>query len=660
MTWLARLYETYENIKKLEEKQSIHSKQPLLPICHSIRNAHINIVIDESGNFKRAVVLNSTKIIHPSTEQSAIRCSTALVPHPLSDKLQYVAKDYPLFGGNKKSGFKEYKENIEKWSNSIHSHPKVKAVFLYIQKGMVIQDLINEGTLLIDEEKKLLTKWQQKDDIPAIFKSLPKDKGLIEVGDAFICWTVESPGETNIHCWEDVSLQRCWIDYDSSQKGTKGLCYLSGEESILATKHPRDIRQSGDQAKLISSNDEDGFTFRGKFSKPEQCLSIGYEVSQKAHNALRWLITNHGFSSGDQKFIAWAISAKEIPETLLFNHDFFTKNFDNQSEKNQILNTFVDHSIDLGKTFSQNLRKKMSGYRANLDEHENILVMSLDSATSGRLAITHYREYLCKDFLNNLEKWHIDFAWHQQIFKESQSKELKNNTYFSFLGSPIPNDIFEAVYGFKKDKSKESLKKKFFNTLIPCIIDGRQIPFNYLIMSFHRVCNKISYKMNQFCQWEKDLNTACALYKGFFIRHPIKEKRRIYSMSLDNTCCSRDYLYGRLLAIAERIEKVALNLGNEKRLTTAERLMQSFADKPYSTWRNIELSLAPYNQKLNSNRTGFLINMQKELDEVMSLFKKEDFIDNTKLSGEFLIAYHCQRQAWQNKFSNDEVAEENK
>lgn len=40
-------------------------------------------------------------------------------------------------------------------------------------------------------------------------------------------------------------------------------------------------------------------------------------------------------------------------------------------------------------------------------------------------------------------------------------------------------------------------------------------------------------------------------------------------MALEKDRTARDYLYGRLLAVAEKIEEVALNVGGEK-----DRLMQ--------------------------------------------------------------------------------------
>lgn len=108
-------------------------------------------------------------------------------------------------------------------------------------------------------------------------------------------------------------------------------------------------------------------------------------------------------------------------------------------------------------------------------------------------------------------------------------------------------------------------------------------------------------------------------------------------------------MFGRLLAIAERIEEIALYVAGENRNTTAARLMQRFADRPTSTWRNLELSLNPYMQRLKVNRAGFLNNIQKELDEVMSKFKSEGFNSDKPLSGEFLLAFHAQRLEFKNR-----------
>ena len=56
MSWMARLYETYEQGMKLD----LPDEQKPMPISHTLQNAHINIVISGDGDFLRAEVLEKT------------------------------------------------------------------------------------------------------------------------------------------------------------------------------------------------------------------------------------------------------------------------------------------------------------------------------------------------------------------------------------------------------------------------------------------------------------------------------------------------------------------------------------------------------------------------------------------------------------------------
>ena len=89
----------------------------------------------------------------------------------------------------------------------------------------------------------------------------------------------------------------------------------------------------------------------------------------------------------------------------------------------------------------------------------------------------------------------------------------------------------------------------------------------------------------------------------------------------------RDYLYGRLLAIADVAESETYDK-TEARTTNARRYFNAFANRPYSTWRTIELKLDPYLSKLSlGRRKRYEILMQ----EVYDMFDREDFMDNSKL-----------------------------
>jgi CRISPR-associated protein Csd1 len=185
MSWMAKLYETYENALKLD----LPDIKELVPIGHILQNAHVNIVIDGDGNFKRAEVLaKRTKIILPATEESAGRTSGE-APHPLADKLQYVAEDYEKYVNPKNSYFESYKEQLQRWCESSFSHPKAIAVYHYISKGNVLEDLVQSKIVHIDDNNKLLAKWGQNEkEKPLIFTVAPKQ------ADILVCWTVEIPG----------------------------------------------------------------------------------------------------------------------------------------------------------------------------------------------------------------------------------------------------------------------------------------------------------------------------------------------------------------------------------------------------------------------------------------------------------------------------------
>lgn len=125
-------------------------------------------------------------------------------------------------------------------------------------------------------------------------------------------------------------------------------------------------------------------------------------------------------------------------------------------------------------------------------------------------------------------------------------------------------------------------------------------------------------------------------------------------MALDPNRKTRDYLYGRLLALADSLEQWVLNMTREDRQTNTARLMNRFAERPFSTWRTIELALSPYKARLDSiSRKRQRMNdevkdLQRMIDEVKDLFDLIDFVNDKRLSGEFLLGYSCQREYLRN------------
>jgi CRISPR-associated protein Csd1 len=626
MSWLQRLYETYEACKGHEP-----AGEPLMPIGHTTQQAHIEVVLDNDGQFLRGAVIDkvdSTTLI-PCTEESGGRAGRKPVNHPLSDKLQYIAGDYVQFGGEVTSGFakdpdephRNYVLSLQNWVSSAHNHSKVEDVLRYVNKGRLVQDLIEHKILPIDtKSRKLLKTWDgDKSHTPSIFKVLAAGQSP---DDSFVRWRVQDKHAVSA-TWHDETLIAAWIAYYASIQSHRGLCMVSGESTALALQHPAKLRNTGDKAKLISSNDITGYTFRGRFLDADEAVSVGFQITQKAHNALRWLIARQGARVADQAIVSWAVSGTDVPSIM-----------DNTYASFGIEMPSMSTAGDVGQDFALRLNKAMAGYRAKLEPDESIVVMAFESATPGRLAIAYYRELMGSDFLHRIETWHRQFAWPQNFGKDTK-----------FIGAPSPGDIAEAAFGRRVDEKLEMFTRR---RLLPCIVDGAPFSRDLEQATFRRVINRIGMEK---WEWEKCLGIACALVKGL----NMKEN---YQMALEAERTTRDYLFGRLLAVAERIEWVALRVADEKRDTSAERLMQRFASRPSSTWRNLELALVPYKARLRSRRLPFLLSMNKLLDDIVNTFEGDDFIRDDALSSEFLLGYHCQRQALRPKTEEEDDAKE--
>lgn len=614
MSWIQKLYETYEACATAPQ----FARTPLLPVSHTEQQAHLEIVLDAKGDFQRAELVPKESTVVPATEKSATRTGKRPPPHPLCDKVQYCAGDYKAFGGLSEPFFEAYIAQLRRWQAS-EPNPRVSAVLRYVEKKHVVADLVAAGLLLCDADGKLLTKWDGDAPPPELFKMLtpkPKDKRR-DQGDSFIRWRVQIPGDPESAVWKDAEVRNCWARFVASQESNPGICMVSGDNTVLAASHPKRIRHGADGAKLISSNDTGGFTFRGRFEHASQAYGVGSVVTQKAHAALRWLIARQSYhdTASGQVFVAWSVRGAELPDPFRNSANLFGDEIAGTDDPTD------SYHGDAGQRFGLRLRRAIAGYKANIADSDGVVVIGLDSATPGRMAITYYRELTGSEFLDRVTAWHSGYAWPQRFSKNNQ-----------FLGAPAPRDIAESAYAGRLDNN---LRKATVARLLPSILDGCTVPEDIVQSLVRRAKNRIGLER---WEWEKCLGIACALIRG-------SRKDENYQMSLEHDRTTRDYLFGRLLAIADNIEERAQHFAREKRDTNAAKLMQRFADHPGPTWRTIELSLAPYKSRLRANRPPVLLEREKLLDSVMEMFAPGDFARDEKLSGEFLLGYHCQRAA---------------
>ena len=631
MSWIDKCVETY-NLNA--------DAEGLVPPFHTELNAQVIVTLDEAGNFITARMIAEKKdrtTVIPCTEESAARTS-GRVPHPLFDSLMYVADDLadgehlaslPEKEQDKKCRiFREcsemYRKQMNDWCASSHADPYVCIVQDYLIKKRLCADLIDKGLLPADERGMIFWEKPKKGenqefseaerraaDAP-IYSAVPDD-----LSKMVVLFEIERRGLPTVRLWESPEVRESWQKYYTSKISKNlGFCQILGKEAPLAELHPKRVCNPGDNAKLISGNDSANFTYRGRFEKPMEAFAVSIEASQKAHSALRWLLKKQGTHEGTQYMVAWAVDpAPEVPDPTKDTSDLLSDNpFDEMPDEKPM-------APDTAEAAAAALNKLIAGYSAKLNVR-GLCFMVIDAATPGTLAVKSFRDLEGSQYLQNILHWHSSCAWFQEFSKEKR-----------FYGAPAPRDIVRAAYG--EMRLDDPRLKSTVNRLLPCILDAVPVPRDIADCVIRRASHFESVEPWEF---RKNLAIACSIYRYN------NQTRRQYNMSLEPTFSSRDYLFGRLLAVADYLEYSALTANEISRPTNAMRLMARFADRPYSTWRNLEMALTPYKVRLTANRPGLMVKLDALLGEIHQLFTVDDFKNDRPLSGEYLLGYYCQKQ----------------
>ena len=617
MPWMDMLYRTYEANAGMAGKTD--EKVPLSLVAHMIASAQIEVTIDEAGNFVRAVALDKAdaRTIIPVTESSASRAN-GIAPHALCDTLSYVAGDFPDFVSDSEIAersiekFKAYIAGLRTWCLSSYTLPKISAVFQYLLQVKLTQDLISAGILKSNEDGKL---DEGKIDGRTYDKALVRFRVLGTLPDSV---------------WEDPVLFASYTDfYLSQQAGKKDLCYLSGQESSISTNHPKGIIAANYGAKLISANDTSNFVFRGRFLTSEQACTIGYEATQKAHSALTWLAARQGVYIGSKDrrtYICWNPLGKDVvnvADSLGLEDDSPIHPFTEEEYKKRLIDT-------------------INGHRGKLDKTDDIVVIGLDAATTGRLSVTYYNELTASDFYDRLQKWGETCCWYFLQFT------LEKKPYFEVL-TPLTKSIVANAFGTERGnyiETDDKIMKEQTQRILHCILDDAPVPWDIVHALVNRASNPQAFTRGNH---ERILSTACALIKKYYTNKGGK-----IEMTLNYESRDRSYLFGRLLAVMEKAERSTYK--EEDREPNAIRLQSAFVNHPLSTWKILETQLNPYFQRMKPGSRIFYKNLISEIAEKLAEQEPEQM--NRGLSEMYLIGYYLQRANLNNKEASNENKEE--
>ena len=583
-----RACETYDNCQELIGVYC-EGKDPLAPISHMVTRADFVITLTEKGDFLRARAVNPKegKVIIPVTEKSVGR-SSALAPHPLCDQIGYLA----AFDEKASAGREMYLRQLEEWKDSADTHPKLDAVYRYVSSGTLLEDMVRAG-LIAD--------------------SRDADKHRKDM----IIWEIMGFPQPDV--WKDRSLFDAYTRFYQNHIRSRGdaVCMVTGHHAPAAIQHLKGIYPNCGNAKLISANDNQFFTYRGRFEKPEQALTVSYEASQKAHNALKWLISNQAVVEGGRAFLCWCPQMTVIPEP----------------EDPLITQFFPEESCPATPDFvsyRDALRRAIEGYQSGIRNADlsSTVTVAFDAATTGRLAVTYYSEQRTLDYLKRLERWDAWCAWFSRRVGDS-------------IQAPSVYRICACAFGTEREGNgaarlelDDRVLRQQAERLLFCRTGKGKFPTDIERMIVERASNPQRYSSN----YDSVLNTACAVVRMFRYDH-FKEE---WSMDLEEDNKDRSYLFGRLLAVLEKVERDTYG-SDEGREPNAIRLQSVYCSQPmhyaFELEKQMERAYLPH------LKPGARIYYKNLIGDILALIHETpEAMWNQPLSDTYLMGYYLQRK----------------
>lgn len=618
--------ETYDKcseavgITQVDADGNINEKKTLLPIFHMTFKSEICITINRFGEFVSASRDNKeTTIIIPCTESSSGR-SSGVVAHPLCDRLDYV-------GGINEEKSTAYLSQLNEWKKDI---PELNAIYNYVLGNTMLHDLLASGIFKNGE-------FQSIDEQQLDYEEVRK------IGVRF---SVQFDDKI-VNVWESTDLRNAWIQHISDYASdTVCFDYLSGEPvHAIATQHPKNINSLTGNAKLLSCNDTSGFTFRGRFADQNDAVIVDYISSQKMHQMLRWLIANYGYTADSQVIITWGVDSDT--EVRAKPQDSSYDLFESMPDIKTDADILSQASSQIYGEYAVELKRLLQGYGKadNIKEHSRkICIAVFDAATTGRMGVVFYQELFENEYLEKIVNWHTDTSYFLTAWKKEKDEKGKDkNIPVHYIGAPSYDDILFAVYGKSHgDKSYDILKKKVRKQLLECMFGNFAFPKSMILMAANRASHPMKFtdSNGKFSEndWKRSVNITCALTRKYY-----KQQKEEIPLELDMNRTDRDYLYGRLLSVADKLERTALYKADKQdtRATNATRLMAAFQVKPYSTWGQLYNQLIPYKNQLNG-----AVYFQSLIDSILALFKDGEYEDNSPLSPLYLLGYSAQNRAF--------------
>lgn len=638
------LNKTYIDAEKMGlVNQPITAEKPvkLLPLYHDSKRSTgfdvINFVFNENGSVFSVEFVPEDEIVVFPVRETSIGRSAGISPHPLVDKLSYLSPSF------KPEHHERYIELLLEWKEWADLNDPVLMLDL-------VSDFIKDNDIYLEILEQLSKSFELemgKNDVTLLWHDGSRSRSKkVKFADVFVTFGIRFTDSriANETVTENKLLQASHIAYTEHLFSDEDLqqCYVSGELTYCVGKHPGLLGN----AKIISVSNHKEVHF-GRLLKTDDLFNLGFNTSQRIHLMLKYLLENPDncmWLGGNRHLVNWF--SNDIPNSSRF------------WPTNTIVPAFEDEPLEsdertakaittLGGLGSRGLGKHLKGLSKSKADYSMYYAMIIEKTSNGRIAIKYFTTMGQSDLEANVSYWYDTFSWpnYQPNIKKSQ------------LVAPGLYYLVTTLYGEEdnarleiKGERTTNLRASLIADLIPCVIERKPMPKALANKAFSNGIRRVSYKNT----WNQQMRMIlCVLTKHYKDIGRIDMEEKTYMLDQDNM--NRSYLYGRLLAVYDRIESTAQFAGRgaddsqSGRSTNAQRLWTSFTATPSSTNLLLRNKVQVYLNQIRKSRPGSASFLERILQDVV--LKLEDALKNVDnpnapLDESFLFGYYGQNQAF--------------
>lgn len=587
-----------------------HFGNILLPMYYNSMKSNgkniIELLLSKESDLLEAHLLPEGETIQfPVTEDSVAR-SSGVAPHPLVDSASYVIQDE-----GKRSA--AYMEQMENW-------------LAYDDNDFVriIHDFLIQPGILDAVKQKV--KDSEEDEA----EKQKKNAVAIDFEKVFFTFSIENyDGLKNISVSENSDLQaryKVYVEYQNANDPSKEriTCNLSGEQDYLCIKH-QPLMGTARLVSQITANDEN---WRGRFTMADQNIKLGMETSQKIHLMAKYLLSGEETRRwlGEQaNMVSWF--SDDLSNAVAFDPSKSAEMPAGIFEKLMAEQKGKSDAPAIADVMTENIVKSFTNGKRLFSDDATYYIAIFDKISNGRVATKYFRTLSASRLKENLVAWQEKYHW------RGYSKENRDKVF-----TPSPRRLVLAAYGVERDGFLEISKKDFlknqYQNILTALVEGRSIPENFE----KALTVNIRHRQNYDHTWMEVKFCALAV---------LKDKGGFKDAMLNRENTDRSYLFGRLLALFERMEAGTFG-EKEERSTNAEKMWTSYTNHPATMMMRLRNLLKPYERKMatSEQNRGLYFKLSRDISEVTNMLHDNYDMDsaevNRPLDYGFIFGYEAQ------------------